>query len=63
MSDLIEASAPHGFLTYSRHNAHGLMSAAGDDADCVWYLMGNHILAERMFRHTLERCSTRRCGP
>lgn len=51
MSELIAASAPHGFLTYARNDAHPLMQAAGDNADCVWYLMGNHILAERMFRH------------
>ena len=51
MSELIAASAPHGFLTYSRNDAHPLMQAAGDNADCVWYLMGNHILAKRMFRH------------
>jgi Domain of unknown function DUF302 len=51
MEKLIESSAPHGFLFYSRNDAHPLMRAAGDDADCLWYLMGNHILAERMFRH------------
>ena len=27
------------------------MSRAGDSADCIAYLMGNHIIAERMFRH------------
>ncbi len=27
------------------------MQAAGDRADCIAYLMGNHIFAERMFRH------------
>ena len=27
------------------------MHAVGDDADCLWYLMGNHVLAEQMFRH------------
>jgi hypothetical protein len=27
------------------------MEAAGDGADCVAYLMGNHVTAERMFRH------------
>jgi len=27
------------------------MQAAGDHADCVAYLMGNHVIAERMFRH------------
>lgn len=51
MEALIDASAPHGFLLYSKNDAHPLMQAAGDDADCLWYLMGNHVLAERMFRH------------
>ena len=50
MEELIESSAPHGFLFYSRNDAHPLMQAAGDDADCLWYLMGNHVIAERMFR-------------
>jgi hypothetical protein len=27
------------------------MALAGDSADCVAYLMGNHIFAERLFRH------------
>ena len=27
------------------------MRAAGDRADCIAYLMGNHTIAERMFRH------------
>ncbi len=27
-----------------------LMQAAGDEADCIAYLMGNHTIAERMFR-------------
>jgi hypothetical protein len=51
MEELIEASAPHGFLCYTKNDAHPLMHAAGDDADCLWYLMGNHVIAERMFRH------------
>ena len=51
MEKLIQASAPHGFLFYSKNDAHPLMHAAGDDADCLWYLMGNHVLAEQMFRH------------
>ena len=51
MEKLIQSSAPHGFLFYSKNDAHPLMHAAGDDADCLWYLMGNHVLAERMFRH------------
>jgi uncharacterized protein (DUF302 family) len=27
------------------------MANAGHSADCVAYLMGNHVIAERMFRH------------
>ena len=51
MVDLIERSAPHGFLIYFRNDVHPLFSLAGDSADCVAYLMGNHTIAERMFRY------------
>jgi hypothetical protein len=51
MLELIEASAPHGFLIYFRNDVHPVMSLAGDEAACVSYLMGNHTIAERMFRH------------
>ena len=51
MVELINVSAPHGFLFYFRNDPHPLMATAGDEADCLWYLMGNHLLAERMFRH------------
>ncbi|MGO9822372.1 MAG: DUF302 domain-containing protein [Solirubrobacteraceae bacterium] len=51
MVDLIERSAPHGFLIYFRNDLHPVMALAGDGADCVAYLMGNHTIAERMFRH------------
>jgi len=51
MAGLVDRSAPHGFLIYSRNDAYPLMHAAGNATRCVWYLMGNHILAERMFRH------------
>jgi hypothetical protein len=27
------------------------MQAVGDRADCIQYLMGNHTIAERMFRY------------
>ena len=49
MVELIERSAPHGFLIYFRNEVHPVMALAGDRADCVAYLMGNHIFAERMF--------------
>jgi hypothetical protein len=51
MVELIASSAPHGFLIYNRLDVHPVMEAAGDGADCVAYLMGNHVTAERMFRH------------
>ena len=50
MVELIERSAPHGFLIYFHNEVHPVMALAGDRADCVAYLMGNHIFAERMFR-------------
>ncbi len=51
MIDLINARAPNGFLIYFRNDVHPVMRAAGDQADCIAYLMGNHVIAERMFRH------------
>jgi uncharacterized protein (DUF302 family) len=51
MIELIEAAAPHGFLIYFRNDVHPVMALAGDRADCISYLMGNHTIAERMFRH------------
>jgi uncharacterized protein (DUF302 family) len=51
MIDLIDATAPHGFLIYFRNDVHPVMALAGDSADCVSYLMGNHTIAERMFRY------------
>jgi uncharacterized protein (DUF302 family) len=48
---LIDARATNGFLIYFRNDVHPVMQAAGDRADCSAYLMGNHILTERMFRH------------
>jgi hypothetical protein len=50
MLDFIESSAPHGFLVYWRNDVHPVMSMAGDGLPCVAYLMGNHTIAERMFR-------------
>jgi hypothetical protein len=51
MVELIERSAPHGFLIYCRNDVHPVTALAGDRADCVAYLMGNHVIAARMFRH------------
>jgi uncharacterized protein (DUF302 family) len=43
--------ATHGFLIYFRNEVHHVMQLAGDQHDCVSYLMGNVTIAERMFRH------------
>jgi hypothetical protein len=41
----------HEFLIYFRNDVHPVMTLAGDAADSVSYLMGNHTIAERMFRY------------
>jgi hypothetical protein len=46
-----DASAPHGFLRYWTSDAGALMRRAGDPGECAMYLMGNHIIAERMYRY------------
>lgn len=51
MLELIDRAAPHGFLIYFCNDVHPVMSLAGDSADCLSYLMGNHTIAERMFRY------------
>jgi uncharacterized protein (DUF302 family) len=43
--------APHGFLIYFRNDVHPVMQLAGDEQDCIAYLMGNVTIAEQMFRH------------
>ena len=50
MLELFEMRAPWGFLIYFRNDVHPVMQIAGDSADCIAYLMGNHTIAERMFR-------------
>ena len=42
---------PHGFFIFWRTDMTPVMSLAGDSGQCAAYLMGNHIFAERMFRH------------
>src|SRR5437868_3576645 len=45
------AAAPHGFLHYHRLDVLPVFSLAGHTTQCTTYLMGNHVLAEQMFRH------------
>jgi uncharacterized protein (DUF302 family) len=49
--ELTDEVAEHGFLIYWKFAADSLMSLDGNMARCAAYLMGNHTIAERMFRH------------
>jgi hypothetical protein len=49
--DLMDRSAPFGFLNYWSIDTQPMMSLAGAKHRCVEYLMGNHTIAARMFRH------------
>jgi uncharacterized protein (DUF302 family) len=51
MKRLISGAAPLGFLIYFRNEVSPVMQLAGDMSRCTAYLMGNHLIAERMFRH------------
>jgi hypothetical protein len=44
-------NAPHDFILYWSHDFTSLMRLAGDRGRCVEYLMGNHTIAERMYRY------------
>jgi hypothetical protein len=46
-----DASAPHGFLIFWRLDTTPVMSLAGNTTRCTAYLMGNHTIAEKMYRH------------
>jgi hypothetical protein len=44
-------NAPHGFIRYWTFDAGALFQLAGDSPHCSSYLMGNHTIGERMYRH------------
>ncbi|MDF3288099.1 DUF302 domain-containing protein [Streptomyces silvisoli] len=46
-----EANAPHAFMVYWQADVTALMAGSGSGRQCTEYLMGNHVIAERMFRH------------
>jgi Domain of unknown function DUF302 len=49
--DLAEINAPHGFMRYARMDVTALMASSPSFWKAIQYLMGNHTIAERMFRH------------
>jgi hypothetical protein len=51
MADLVQRAAPWGFLIYWTNDVEQVVRLAGDSGSAVAYLMGNHIIMERMFRY------------
>src|ERR1700758_1561042 len=49
--DLAEINAPHGFMRYARGDVTAQMASSPSFWQATHYLMGNHTIAERMFRH------------
>jgi hypothetical protein len=49
--DAMAENAPHEFILYWSHDFTTLMRLAGDRGRCVEYLMGNHTIAQRMYRY------------
>ena len=49
--ELAEINAPHGFMRYYRGDATATMAGSTSLWKATQYLMGNHTIAERMFRH------------
>ncbi|MBD5653608.1 MAG: DUF302 domain-containing protein [Candidatus Eremiobacteraeota bacterium] len=45
-----DATAPHGFFIYWSLDVDPSMALNGNTTRCCEYLMGNHTIAERMFR-------------
>ncbi len=43
-------AAPHGFVRFWSMDVTPVMLVAGHTGNCIEYLMGNHAIAERMYR-------------
>jgi hypothetical protein len=44
-------NAPNDLMTYARIDARGFFGIAGHRTQAIEYLIGNHVIAETMFRH------------
>jgi hypothetical protein len=49
--ELAEINAPHGFMRYYRSDITAAMAGSQSLWKATHYLMGNHTIAERMFRY------------
>ena len=47
----VAANAPNGLMIFSSLDGTALMTPAGHHTRATAYLIGNHTIAERMFRH------------
>ncbi|WP_028937010.1 hypothetical protein [Pseudonocardia spinosispora] len=48
---LAEKLAPLGFFRFHKLDVTPFMAVSGSRFACAEYLMGNHVIAERMYRH------------
>jgi uncharacterized protein (DUF302 family) len=48
---VVAENGPNGFVIFGTIDGRMLMSLAGHKRRAIQYLMGNHIYAERMYRH------------
>ncbi|MFD8963946.1 DUF302 domain-containing protein [Streptomyces sp. NPDC059568] len=46
-----EINAPHGFMIYWKADITSDMATSPSDWKCAEYLMGNHVIAQRMYDH------------
>lgn len=46
-----QRTAPHQLIRYATIDTTAVMSVAGNTTKAVEYLLGNHVVAESMFRH------------
>jgi hypothetical protein len=49
--ELAAINAPHGFMRYYRSDVTAALASSPSFWKATQYLMGNHTIAERMFRH------------
>jgi len=45
------ANAPNDLMIYAKLDGRGFFSIAGHQTPAIEYLIGNHVIAETMFRH------------
>ena len=54
--DLADINGPHGFMIYWKADVTAAMALSDSGWKCTEYLMGNHTIAQRMFRHVRPMC-------